>query len=277
MTGFGVNPTRLQMYLHVPEHRALRPALLVAVHNCTESGPAFFAGPASEFVALAEEFGFLMLFPSATREGGCFDVSSAGALRHDGDSDPVGIASMVTWVQQRYDTGPVFVIGLSSGAMMTNVLIGDYPDLFAAGAAFAGVPFGGFANDNGNWSDDCAQGNLIRTGRQWGDLVRSASPGHIGARPRVQLWHSTTDDILNHRNLSEAVKQWTDVHGVHDEPVLADQPMTGWNRARYGNASPTPPVEAISVTGSRHNVLNTGMARYTLTFFGLTTDVIPRR
>ena len=34
------------------------------------------------------------------------------------------------------DRGRVFATGLSSGAMMTNVLLGDYPDVFKAGAAF---------------------------------------------------------------------------------------------------------------------------------------------
>jgi acetylxylan esterase len=270
VTGFGANPTDLRMYTYVPERLSARPALLVAVHNCTESGPAFFAGPAAEFVRLADEFGFTMVFPSATRAGTCFDVSSPGALRHDGDSDPVGIASMISWAREQYDTGPAFAIGLSSGAMMVNVLLGDYPEVFTAGAAFAGVPFGGFATETGSWNDDCAQGKLTRTGPEWGDIVRSAAPEHVGPRPRVQLWHSTVDSILHPRNLDEAVKQWADVHGVKEEPALLDHPVAGWNRSRYGNASDTAPVEAISVTGSPHNVLVTGMARYTLTFFGLT-------
>jgi acetylxylan esterase len=86
--------------------------------------------------------------------------------------------------------------------MMTNVLLGAYPDVFVAGAAFGGVPFGGFATDSGNWNDDCAKGLLNRTGRDWGDIVRAAFPGYEGRRARVQLWHSTTDDILDHRNIA---------------------------------------------------------------------------
>jgi acetylxylan esterase len=266
---FGVNPTGLRMHVYVPQRLAPRPALLVAVHNCTESGPAFFAGPAAEFVSAADEFGYLMVFPSATRPGACFDVSSPGALRRDGDSDPAGIAAMVGWARQRYDVHGVFALGLSSGAIMTHVLLGDYPDIFTAGAAFAGVPFAGFASDTGNWSEPCAQGRLIRTGRDWGDRVRSAFPDHAGPWPRIQLWHSTVDDILDPANLNEAIKQWTDVHDVEVQPALRDQPRPGWNRTRYGNASAIPPVEAISVQDSPHNVLTTGMARYTLAFFAL--------
>jgi poly(3-hydroxybutyrate) depolymerase len=67
--------------------------------------------------------------------------SCTGALTHDGDSDPVGIVSMVRWAEWHLHAGPrqVFATGISSGAMMTNVLLGDYPDVFAAGSAMSGV------------------------------------------------------------------------------------------------------------------------------------------
>jgi acetylxylan esterase len=272
VTGFGANPSNLRMHLYVPERLAVPPATVVALHNCTESGPAFFAGPAAEFAALADRYGYLVVLPTATRDGACFDVSSAGALRRDGDSDPVGIVAMVRHVQRRHGSGRVFVIGLSSGAMMTNVLLGTYPDVFVAGAAFGGVPFGGFATDSGNWNDDCAKGLLNRTGREWGDIVRAAFPGYEGRRARVQLWHSTTDEILDHRNLGEAVKQWADLHGLPPDPASSDHPRPGWTRDRYGDRG-APSLEAISVANSPHNVLVPGMAEYTLRFFGL--DPLP--
>jgi poly(hydroxyalkanoate) depolymerase family esterase len=179
---------------------------------------------------------------------------------------------MVGHARRQYDGDPerVFVLGMSSGAMMTNVLLARYPELFAAGAAFAGVPFGGFATEErAGWDARCATGRVVRTPAQWGDLVRAARPGHQGRRPRVQLWHSTADDILSHRNLHEAVKQWTDVHGVGQRPVLTDQPQPGWRRTRYGDPGVRPPVEAVSVAHAPHNVLLDGMAHHTLAFFGL--------
>jgi len=76
----------------------------------------------------------------------CWDVSSSQALTRNGGSDPVGIMSMITYAEQHYGGNPnrVYVTGASSGAMMTNVMLGDYPDVFKAGAAFMGVPFGCF-------------------------------------------------------------------------------------------------------------------------------------
>ena len=91
-------------------------------------------------------YGFIVIYPSATRSGSCWDVSSSQALTRNGGSDPVSIMSMITYAEQHYngDSSRVYVTGASSGAMMTDVLLGDYPDVFQAGAAFMGVPFGCF-------------------------------------------------------------------------------------------------------------------------------------
>lgn len=127
VTGFGANPSNLRMHLYVPDTVPQRPAVLVAVHYCTGTGPAFHAG--TEFAALADRYGFIVIYPSATRSGQCFDVSSPQALRRDGGSDPVGIRSMVDYVQRTHGGDPerVYVTGASSGAMMTNVLLGGLP------------------------------------------------------------------------------------------------------------------------------------------------------
>ncbi|WP_435213237.1 extracellular catalytic domain type 1 short-chain-length polyhydroxyalkanoate depolymerase [Streptomyces sp. bgisy034] len=270
VTDFGANPSNLRMYVYVPENVAAKPAVLVAVHWCTGSGPDMYNG--TEYATLADRYGFVVLYPSVTRSSKCFDVSSPQALRRDGGSDPVGIRSMVDWATRTYDadTGRVFVTGISSGAMMTNVLLGDYPDVFAAGAAFAGVAFGCFATTDGSeWNSACAQGTVTRTARQWGDTARAAYPGYTGPRPRMQLWHGTEDDVLRHPNFGEMIKQWTNVQGIGQTPAATDSPQPGWTRTRYGGTGDRAPVEAISLQGVGHNLYGHGMAARVLTFFGL--------
>ncbi|MFB4281423.1 PHB depolymerase family esterase [Nonomuraea sp. MTCD27] len=270
VTGFGTNPTNLRMHLYVPDGVPARPALLVAVHYCTGSGPAFHSG--TEFASLADRYKFVVIYPSATRSGSCFDVSSPQALRHDGGSDPVGIVSMVRYVQQRHNADPArtFVTGASSGGMMTNVLLGAYPDVFRAGAAFMGVPFGCFATTDGSsWNSACANGQVTKTPQQWGDLVRAAYPGYTGARPRMQTWHGTEDTTLRYPNFQEQIKQWTDVHGLSQTPSLTDQPRSGWARTRYGGTGTMAPVEAISLQGVGHSLPQSGMAAAVIDFFGL--------
>ncbi|MFD5474893.1 PHB depolymerase family esterase [Streptomyces sp. NPDC127105] len=270
VTGFGANPSNLRMYVYRPDSAPARPAVLVAVHYCTGSGPAFYSG--TEFASLADRYGFLVVYPSATRSGGCFDVSSPQALKRGGGSDPVGIMSMVTYAQQHYGADParVFVAGASSGAMMTNVLLGDYPDVFKAGAAFMGVPFGCFATTDGSeWNSACANGTVIRTPQQWGDLARGAYPGYTGPRPRMQVWHGTEDTTLRYPNFGEEIKQWTDVLGVSQTPAFTDHPQSTWTRTRYGGTGTQAPVEAISIQGTGHTLPTSGMAARAISFFGL--------
>ncbi|WP_141203570.1 extracellular catalytic domain type 1 short-chain-length polyhydroxyalkanoate depolymerase [Streptomyces griseorubiginosus] len=270
VTGFGTNPSNLQMYLYVPADVSPHPAVVVAVHYCTGSGPAMYNG--TEWARLADTHGFVVIYPSATRAGKCFDVSSPQALKRGGGSDPVGIKSMIDWTVRTYsaDTARIYATGNSSGAMMTNVLLGDYPDVFAAGAAFAGVPFGCFATTDGSeWNSACAGGAIIRTPQEWGNLVRAAYPGWTGPRPRMQVWHGTEDDVLRYPDFGEEIKQWTNVLGVGQTPAATDSPVSGWTRTRYGATGDRAPVEAVSLRGVGHNAYGAGMAARALTFFGL--------
>jgi poly(hydroxyalkanoate) depolymerase family esterase len=270
VTNFGSNPTNLGMYLYVPNNVAPRPAILVAVHYCTGSGPAFFSG--TQFAQLADQFGFIVIYPSATRSGACFDVSTPQALTHNGSSDPAGIVSMVNYVEQHNNGDPsrVYVTGASSGGMMTDVLLGDYPDVFKAGAAFMGVPYGCFATSDGSlWNTQCANGQISKTPQQWGDLVRGADPGYTGPRPRVQLWHGTADTTLFYANFGEEIKQWTNVLGVSQTPTSTDTPQSGWTRTRYTNGAGAVQVEAYSIAGVGHSLPLTGMAANAIQFFGL--------
>ncbi|MEC3982219.1 extracellular catalytic domain type 1 short-chain-length polyhydroxyalkanoate depolymerase [Amycolatopsis sp. H20-H5] len=272
VTNFGSNPSNLSMYTYVPDRVAARPALLVALHYCTGSASAIFNGYARDYVSAADQYGYVVVFPEATRSGNCFDVSSPQALTRGGGSDPVGILSMVDYAKQHYNVDParVFVTGFSSGAMMTNVLAAEYPDVFAAGSAFMGVPAGCFGTTDGSsWNSQCANGQLTKTAQQWGDQARQLSGGRTAGFPRMQLWHGTADDTLRYPNLGEEVKQWTNVQGVGQTPAATDQPQSGWTRTRYGSSGAQAPVEAISVQGAGHSLPQNGMVRYAIDFLGL--------
>src|SRR5690606_23360740 len=78
VTNFGANPGNLQMYVYVPDNVDPNPALLVGVHWCTGSGPDFYNG--TEYARLAEQYGYIVVYPSVTRSSKCFDVSSPQAL-----------------------------------------------------------------------------------------------------------------------------------------------------------------------------------------------------
>jgi poly(hydroxyalkanoate) depolymerase family esterase len=244
------------------------------MHGCGGSGPGFYSG--SEFASLANQYGFIVIYPSAMQEAGfgrCFDTWSDASKRRGGGSDPVSIESMVRYVQTQHggDINRVYATGSSSGGMMTQHMLAVYPDLFKAGASFMGVPFNCFANAAAYPpGGPCTNGSMNRTPQQWGDMVRAAYPGYTGPRPPIQLWHGTNDTLVPYSLLQESIEQWTNVHGLSQTPTSTDTPQANWNRRRFGTQ-----VEAYAIQGAGHSLPASGMARVAIQFFGLDRTTPP--
>lgn len=119
VTDFGTNPTDTLMYIYVPANLTAKPAIVVAIHYCGGTAEAYFTG--TEYAELADQNGFIVIYPQSPYSGTCWDVSSTAALTHDGGGDSNAIANMVTYTLGKYngDASKVFVTGTSSGAMMT--------------------------------------------------------------------------------------------------------------------------------------------------------------
>ncbi|WP_205323808.1 PHB depolymerase family esterase [Glycomyces sp. YM15] len=272
ITDFGDNPGNLEMYVYVPDNVAPNPPIVVASHWCTGSATNVYDW--MEWDELAEQYGYIVVFPSVTRESKCFDVASQASLSGTG-GDSVSIKSMVDYVIAAYgaDADRVFATGVSSGAMMTNVLLGVYPEVFKAGSVYAGVPFTCFATTNGSeWNSDCATGQIDRTPQEWGDAVRDANPGFDGPWPRMQIWHGTEDQALYYPNFGEQIDQWTNVNGTDQVADYTDHPEPTWTRTRYGGTGGQAPVEAISMEGVDHGLPYQPLE--TLRFFGLTGEPV---
>ena len=273
---FGSNPTNVGFYVYLPTNLTANPPILVNPHACHGQASDAFSG--SQYATLADEYGFIVIYPDSPNEADkCWDVSSPQTLSHNGGGDSLGIVSMVRYTLDKYnaDQNRVFVTGVSSGAMMTNVLLGSYPDVFAAGSAFSGVAFGCFAGDGYDvWSDDCATGKIIKTGEEWAAIVKAAYPGYTGYRPKMQVFHGTADEVLYPQNLQEEIKEWTAVLRLPSSPIetILDTPVSGWTKSVYG-----PTFESYSAEGVPHNIPNqepTVMAWFDLTCTG--TDCFSR-
>ncbi|KAH7353125.1 acetylxylan esterase-like protein 1 precursor [Pyrenochaeta sp. MPI-SDFR-AT-0127] len=252
---FGPNPRNVSMYIYVPANLPPNPPILVSPHWCHGTAQQVFEY--RSWASQGDKYGFITIYPNTPNLADqCWDVSSKESLTHNGGGDALGIASMVHWTVKKYraDKDRVFVTGTSSGAMMTNVLLGSYPDIFAAGSAWAGVPFGCFAGPGFDvWSEACANGKIIKNGTEWAALVKNAYPGYKGFRPKFQTFHGTADDIIYPQNLKEQIKQWTSVFGVSETPtnVTENTPLAGWTRSRYGKK-----FEAYEAAGVNHNIPN---------------------
>jgi poly(hydroxyalkanoate) depolymerase family esterase len=219
-------PSYVSMYIYVPDQVAPNPPVVVACHSCG-TPVSGYQNSIQGIRAGADRVGFIIILPEATGQN-CWDVGSANSLTHEGGGDTEAIAQMVRYVLQTYDgdASRVYVLGGSSGAMMTQALMAVYPDVFRAGSARAGVAAGcwadGYSSSN-QWSNNCAGGNTTKSAEQWGDQARGMYQGYMGDRPRLQLFHGTADTTINYRNMAESIKQWTNVLGL---PTMATRTGT---------------------------------------------------
>jgi acetylxylan esterase len=262
-------PSYITMFEYVPAKLAANPPIVVAAHYCGGNASGMF-GEASGIVSLSDQYGFLMIFPQTSNN--CWDVGSTKSLTHEGGGDTQAIAEMVKYSIAKHaaDASRVYIMGVSSGAMMTEAMLAVYPDVFKAGAEFSGVPAGCWAvnySPSNQWSSPCAGGMVTKTAQQWGDLVRAMYPGYSGFRPRIQLWHGTADMTISYNNMGEAIKEWTNVLGLSATPTSNDAPKSGYMRESWQNSCGFTVLQAWTQQNGGHTTPIDPAA--VLGFFGL--------
>jgi len=270
-------PSYISMYEYVPVNLAASPPVVVAAHYCGGSAAAFFSFTGvPAIVAAADRYGFIMIFPQTTNpatSAKCWDVGSKASLTHDGGGDTQAIAQMVKYeiTTRNADPNRVYVMGASSGAMLTEAMLAVYPDVFKAGSEFSGVPAGCWSagwSAASNWGGTCANGLDAMTAQAWGNLVRGMYPGYSGYRPRIQLWHGTSDTIINYANQTEGIKEWTNVLGLNTTPSSTDTTsVTGFKIEKWQNSCGFKLLEAHTQNGGGHTTPID--ATSVISFFGL--------
>ncbi len=249
-TDFGSNPGRLTGWIHVPESIAPGAPLVVVLHGCTQNAGGY--DESAGWSRLADQCGFIVLFPEQQRSNNanlCFNwFSPAHATRGKGEA--LSIRQMITAVQTRFrtDTGRVFVNGLSAGGAMAAVMLATYPEVFAAGAVIAGLPFAvaGTVPE----AFDRMRGHGGPAPEALSTLVRNAS-AHKGPWPRLSVWHGSADQTVDQANAAALVDQWRPLHGVPAEPSRTDR-VAGYPHRVWRDATGRDVIEEYSVTGLGH-------------------------
>lgn len=249
---FGSNPGKLRALLHVPAVLGPRPAMIVALHGCTQTAAVYDAG--SGWSELADRAGFIALFPEqqpGNNPNRCFNWFSRQHTQR-GQGEVLSIVQMVQHVIKHYDVDPsrVYVAGLSAGGAMTASMLAVYPEVFAGGAIIAGLPHGSAFNVSQALE-------VMRTGdakspRILGDRVRSRFSQHT-KWPRVSVWHGTGDHIVSLANGEACASQWVNVHGLAEQPTIeagnSSHRVRTWLDDRGQNA-----VELHTLAGMGHGV-----------------------
>ena len=250
VTGFGSNPGALRMFTFVPASVPSSPALVVVLHGCTQTAASYDYG--AGWSTLAERYGFALLLPEQQRANNpktCFNWFCPDDTRR-GRGEAASIRQMVETMilDQGIDRRRVFVTGLSAGGAMTSVMLAAYPEVFAAGAIIAGLPYGAAANVAEAY-ESMFQG-VSRPASEWGDLVRQASR-YKGPWPRVSVWHGDADPTVKPVNAAEIVKQWTDVHGLDSVAPLSEM-VDGYPRQVWRNRAGDIAIESYTITSMAH-------------------------
>ena len=172
----------------------------------------------------------------------CWDVQNPASLTHGQGGDALGIVNMVNYTLTKYggDRDRVYILGSSSGAMMTNVMAATYPDVFEAAAAYSGTAHACFAGAPSatpmSPNQTCAQG-LQHTPQEWGNFVRNSYPGYAGRRPRMQIYHGLADTLVRPQCATEALKQWSNVLDVSLSRNVSGVPSAAYTQMIYGDGT----------------------------------------
>jgi len=146
------------------------------------------------------------------------------------------------------DRTRIFVTGLSAGGAMTLAMLASYPEVFAAGAVIAGLPYGTATN-----AQEAMRGMFKappKSSRELGDLVREASP-NTAVWPRLSVWHGSADQTVKPSNAGEIIKQWLDVHGLPLNP-MSEQIVDGQSRQVWWNTEGKTVIESFTIADMAH-------------------------
>ena len=102
---------------------------------------------------------------------------------------------------------------------MASVMLATYPELFAAGAIIAGIPYG-----CANWVTDarsCMSGAARVPVTDLASFVLRAS-AHKGPWPRISVWHGLEDERVVPTNGTDIVRQWLAVHRLRARPHIVE-------------------------------------------------------
>jgi poly(hydroxyalkanoate) depolymerase family esterase len=180
---------------------------------------------------------------------GCFNWFNPEDTARD-SGEACSIRQMITRAVKDIgiDRERIFITGLSAGGAMTSVMLATYPEVFAAGAVIAGLPFGVASNVREALSGMFQSPS--RPSAELGDLVRHAS-SHKGPWPKLSVWHGSADRTVNPANANEIVKQWLDVHQLPSAP-MSEGTVNGYPRQVWWNAEGETIIESYTITDMAH-------------------------
>jgi len=138
----------LKYHVFTPTNYAAGMPLLVMLHGCKQDAEMFATG--TRMNQLAEEFGFVVLYPTQSRMANpnqCWNWYQS-INQHRNMGEPSVIADMTRDIIETYKINPhkVFIAGLSAGGAMAYIVGSQYPELYAGIGVHSGLLYRGINN-----------------------------------------------------------------------------------------------------------------------------------
>ena len=235
---------------YVPEGLAERPALVLLLHGSMGSGAQMRSGSFYAFDQLAEQEGFIAVYPSGFEDH--WNDCRAGAIYSANalDVDDVGfLRVLVTTLVSLYGADPerIYAAGISNGGQMAFRLGLEAPELVRGiGAIAANLP----VEDN----FDCA-----RSGKPVATMIINGTGDPVNPYQGgvVELFgDSTRGEVLS---AGESVAYWAQLGGYSGAGEVREWPERDPDdgtsvRSELWHGVGLPPVQLVTVEGGGHNI-----------------------
>jgi poly(hydroxyalkanoate) depolymerase family esterase len=221
LPNFGANPGALGAKFCLPNDLPKGAPLVVVLHGCMQTATAYDRH--SGWSQLAEKTGFALLFPEQQHANNphlCFNWFQPGDAKR-GSGEALSIRQMIETmvITHGLDRKRVFITGLSAGGAMAAAMLATYPDVFAAGAIIAGLPYGSATTIPEAF--DRMRGHGGPSEQDLQRALRGASD-HRGPWPRISIWHGAADHTVSPSNAEAIAGQWRGVHRFEKAPTHLD-------------------------------------------------------
>lgn len=216
VTNFGSNPGNLKLFTFNDSLAKNKPIVFV-LHGCVQNAERI--EELADWKKAAIKNDFVVFYPQQkiiNNASNCFNFFFESDINKNGEC--LSIYQMMRYAIDtlKVDSTRIFLYGASAGACMSEVVCANYPWLINTAAICGGIPYRTFT---GLKMINLLGKTQIKPAKEWGDLVRNQNTFYTGKYPRIIVAHGTEDFITDYGYAEEIIKQWTNVHGISDNPT----------------------------------------------------------
>ena len=232
--------------LYIPRRRAEGLPLVVMLHGCTQDADDFAMG--TRMNSLAEEFGFLVAYPSQpsiANPSSCWNwFQPKDQVR--GAGEPSIIAGLTKDIVVKYHLNPkrIFVAGLSAGGAMAAVLGATYPDLYCAIGVHSGLAF--------KSASDVVSAFAAMRGDHSSGRASAGTWNGDTARIRAIVFHGDADHTVHSSNAEKIVEAYAGQRGDAGKVASGHRGGRPYTRTVIQNQSGHSRTELWMIGGAGH-------------------------